>query len=176
MTLKKHEPKLARETLRSGVKKCRSNQLLGFNMKRIYTTALLAALLIFSGCASPNLNLENHETLYKNPDPAIEALHVEAFNYDTGTGVARNQAKANKLYLQAAKAGDPRSMMNYSINRFYGDGIQSDPIDAFCWIDKARLLTQHSADMKLKWRVRSFYDELDKKLTSEQKKEARSRQ
>jgi len=144
-------------------------------MKKLYITSLLAASLIISGCVTSGNGLKNHESLYKNPDPAIEALHVEAFNYDTGTGVERNQAKANKLYLQAAKAGDPRSMMNYSINRSYGDGIESDPVDAFYWIDKARFSTQHTSDMKLKWRIRAFYDELDKNLTSEQKKKARSR-
>jgi hypothetical protein len=142
-------------------------------MKINRTLLLLATLFTISGCATTNL--ENNETLFKNPDPQIEALHVKAYNYDVGNGVEKNQAKANAFYLQAAQAGDPRSMMNYSINRFYGDGIQSDPIDAFYWIDKARLSTQQTPDMKLKWRIRAFYDEVEKNLTEEQKKEARSK-
>ena len=36
------------------------------------------------------------------------------------------------------------------------------------------LLTQQTPDMKLKWRIRVFFDEVEKTLTEEQKKDARS--
>lgn len=148
-------------------------------MKYISILLILASLTI-SGCMNPGYwdpHPDDGKTLFQNQNPEIEALHVEAYNYDLGIeGVEQNQPKANSLYLKAAKAGDPRSMMNYSINRFYGQGIEADPIDAFYWIDQARLSTQLIPDLRLKWKIRGFYYEVEKSLTKDQKKEARSKQ
>lgn len=112
--------------------------------------------------------LDQHEVLYRNPNPEIEKLHVQAFNYDLGNGVKQDRVKANKLYLQAANAGDPRSMMNYAINRFDGMGVSRDPVDAYAWIDKARFATQHSKDMKVKWGVRAVQEDFKKRMTAEE--------
>ncbi len=137
-------------------------------MNKTIILLISGVFVLLSGCSShsgnPAIELGKQETLYKNPNPKIEALHVKAFNYDLGIGVKQNRAKANVLYLQAAKAGDPRSMMNYAINRYSGKGIDANPNDAFNWINKARFTTQNSRDMKLKWRVRSVYDDMKKEL------------
>lgn len=135
---------------------------------------LLALALLCSGCARPPAgdNLSD----YRNPDSRIEALHVKAYNYDLGIGVPQDRVKANRLYLQAAEAGDPRSMMNYAINRYSGVGTEANPVDAFYWVDKARFATQHSPDMKTKWRIRTVYDRMKKELTSDQIRQARARQ
>ena len=146
-------------------------------MKQAIVLHLITIVTLLTGCVSPqqDSSLGEHETLYKNPNPEIEAIHLQAFNLDMGNGVKQDRAKANPLYLQAAQAGDPRSMLNYSINRFYGYGIDPNPVDAFYWVDKARFATQQSSDSKLKWRIRGFYDEVEKSLTKDQIKEARSR-
>lgn len=141
----------------------------------IYFSLLFFVMLL--GCATTGGGKPygQHEVVYKNPNPKIEALHVRAFNYDLGNGVKQDRVKANKLYLQAAKAGDSRSMMNYAINRFAGVGIDANPVEAFYWIDRARLMTQRSPDMKMKWRVRAVYDDMKKKLTPKQIREAQNR-
>lgn len=110
---------------------------------------------------------------FRNPDPKIEALHVEAYDYDLGqNGRPKNQVKANQLYLQAAKAGDPRSMINYALNRFTGEGCKQDRVDAYQWADKARFATQHSKDLKVKWRIRGAQAEMLKHMTEAEKKAA----
>lgn len=115
------------------------------------------------------------QTLHKNPDPEIEALHVRAYNLDLGNGVKQDRVKANQLYLKAAEAGDPRSMFNYSINRFGGVGTKADKVDAYVWIDKARFATQFTPDMKLKWRIRGVQDEMKQQMTADELREAKSR-
>ena len=136
--------------------------------------ASLCYLLLISACGPVGVwtDPNDPQSLYKNPDPKIEALHVEAYNLDLGNGVKQDRVKANQLYLKAAKAGDPRSMMNYAINRFDGMGIKADKVDAYVWIDKARFATQFTQDMKMKWRIRGVQDEMKKQMTAEQLKEA----
>jgi hypothetical protein len=141
------------------------------NMMRPHT--ILSGLLSLSilGCAQV-IDDGDSSSLYKNANPEIEALHVKAYNYDLGIGVPQDRVKANQLYLQAAKAGDPRSMMNYAMNRYNGVGIVRDPVDAYYWIDKARFATQHTPDMKMKWRIRVVHDEIRKSLTPTQREAA----
>ncbi len=135
---------------------------------------ILPLLILFASCRMPSAtdNLSD----YKNPDSRIEAIHVQAYNYDLGIGVLQDRKKANRLYLEAARAGDPRSMMNYAINRYDGIGTGADRVDAFYWIDRARFVTQNTPDMKVKWRVRGVYDSMLKTMTSDEIRQARSRQ
>lgn len=137
---------------------------------------LLAGLVLLSlvSC-TPSAPVHDNKSDFKNPDPRIEALHVKAYNYDLGIGVPQDRARANRLYLEAARAGDPRSMMNYALNRYSGVGTSADPVDAFYWIDRARFVTQHSPDMTTKWRVRGVYDRMKKDLTPAQIRQARAR-
>lgn len=137
--------------------------------------ALLACLLIASCAPGIWSDPNDPQTLFKNPDPKIEALHVKAYNLDLGIGVKQDRVKANQLYLQAARAGDPRSMMNYAINRFDGVGTKADKVDAFVWIDKARFATQFSRDMKMKWRIRAVQEDMRKQMTKAEVQEAISR-
>jgi Sel1 repeat len=142
-------------------------------MKTIQSTLLLSLAIFLAGCgmqpATDNLSD------YKNPNPRIEVIHVEAYNYDLGIGVSKDRKKANRLYLQAARAGDPRSMMNYAINRYDGMGTEADRVDAFYWIDRARFVTQNTPDMQTKWRVRGVYDSMARDLTPDQIRQARAR-
>ncbi len=138
----------------------------------------LTAPALLAGCFPPPVHapgLRPEEAIFANPDPRIEALHVKAYNYDLGIGVKQNRKLANKLYLQAARAGEPRSMMNYAINRFGGVGVAADPVDAYYWIDKARFATQFSRDTKVKWRIRGVQDRMRRAMTPSQVKEAISR-
>lgn len=125
-----------------------------------------------TSCKSPDTS---SQTDWVNPNPEIEQLHIQAYNLDLGTGVKQDRAKANELYLKAAQAGDPRSMMNYAINLANGDGTKADLVEAFSWTDVARFLTQDSKDMKMRWRIRGLYDELKESLSPIQLKEAESR-
>lgn len=144
------------------------------NFMKPFLFLLSAAVSVLTwGCAVPAPGpAGDNLTTYRNPDPKIEALHVKAYDYDLGNGVPQDRAKANKLYLQAAKAGDPRSMMNYAINRFSGVGTKADPVDAFRWIDQARFATQFSPDLKMKWRIRGVQDMMRKEMTPAQIKAA----
>ncbi len=130
---------------------------------------LAATFLVVSiGIASCTTPVTINETEWMNPDPEIERLHVSAYNLDLGIGVAQDRIRANELYLQAAKAGDPRSMMNYAINLANGEGAEADLIDAYSWTETARFLTQNMQDKKIKWRVRGLNDELRKELSPAQ--------
>lgn len=142
-------------------------------MKPFLCLLSAAVSVLTLGCAVPAPRAAGgNDSNYPNPDPKIEALHVRAYNYDLGNGVPQDRAKANALYLQAARAGDPRSMMNYAINRFDGMGTKADPVDAFRWIDRARFATQFSPDMKTKWRIRGVQEMMRKEMTPAQIKES----
>jgi hypothetical protein len=153
-------------------------------MPRILTivVTVLLSLCAWLGCASTQpVQAQSAEaadanlTDFKNPDPQIEALHVQAYNLDLGNGVPQDRVRANELYLQTAYAGDPRSMLNLAINLAMGQGIDRDDVEAFSWLDTARFFTQLTRDMKVKWRVRSAYDEMKRELTNEQLREAQQR-
>ena len=134
----------------------------------------LPLLMLLASCGMPPAT--DNLSYYKNPDSRIESIHVQAYNYDLGIGVPQDRKKANQLYLEAAKAGDPRSMMNYAINRYDGIGTDTDRVGAFYWIDRARFVTQNTPDMKTKWRIRGIYDSMLKTMTPDQIRQARSRQ
>ena len=130
-------------------------------MKHSSTAIGLIILICNIGFAAES---EGNQSEFKNPNPLIEELHVRAYNLDLGIGVPRNREEANKLYLKAAMAGDARSMMNLAINLIEGQGIEKNLVEAFAWIDIARFYTQKSKDMKVKWSIRSIYDEMKKGL------------
>ena len=139
--------------------------------------SFLALALVFSSCGPPGVwsDPNDPQTLFKNPDPKVEALHVRAFNLDLGNGVKQDRVEANRLYLQAAEAGDPRSMMNYAINRFDGVGTRADKVDAYVWIDKARFATQRSRDLTMKWKIRGVQDEMKQQMSTEELRQAKDR-
>jgi hypothetical protein len=80
---------------------------------KIKHVVLLALATVLTSCVGP---ASSYQTDWVNPDPEIERLHVTAYNLDLGIDGEQDRVKANELYLKAAKAGDPRSMMNYAIN------------------------------------------------------------
>jgi hypothetical protein len=137
----------------------------------------LTLALVFSSCGPPGVwsDPNDPQTLFKNPDPKVEALHVRAYNLDLGNGVKQDRVEANRLYLQAAEAGDPRSMMNYAINRFDGVGTRADKVDAYVWIDKARFATQHSRDLTMKWKIRGVQDGMKQQMSTEELRQAKDR-
>lgn len=130
------------------------------------TLLLLPSIaLLFSGCISP--------ADLSNVDPRIDAIHVKAFDYDMGTGgKPKDRVKANQLYLEAARAGHPTSMLNYAINRFNGEGCKADHVDAYQWIDMARFATQGSKDMELKYNVRGAQKWMLQNMTAAEKQRA----
>src|SRR5690606_23272073 len=107
---------------------------------------------------------ESNQSLLKNPNPQIEHLHIQAYNLDLGIGVPQDRVAANKLYLQTALAGDPRSMFNLSINLWEGQGIAQDKIESAAWLELARFHTQRSKDMKMKWTIRNLHDDTKRTL------------
>lgn len=135
-----------------------------------YANVVMAALCLGLTCSCVSTSQSN-QTDWVNPNPEIERLHVQAYNLDLGNGVQQDRKKANELYLQAARAGDPRSMMNYAVNLAGGEGVQADLVEAFAWADAARFMTQNCTDMQMKWRIRGLYDELKRSLTPDQLKE-----
>jgi len=94
---------------------------------------------------------------------------------DLGIGVTPNRVEANELYLQAALAGDSRSMMNLGINLIGGDGIEKNEIEGFAWIDAARFLTQDTPDITTKWRIREVIDHYNTELSQTPLDKAKSR-
>lgn len=134
-------------------------------MKSIPLYLSLAFLLFaFQGCVSTSPGGSSNQSDFRNPDPEIERIHVEAYNLDLGIGVTQDRQKANELYLIAALAGDPRSMLNLGLNLIGGEGIEKNEVEGFAWIDAARFFTQHSPDMKAKWRIREAYDHYSESL------------
>jgi len=97
------------------------------------------------------------------------------YMYDFGLGVSPNKTEANSWYLRAADQGYPEAMMNLGINYVQLTGFDSDLPQGFMWLDLCRYFTQHSNDMKLKWRVRGLLDELKKHMTPAQIKEGERR-
>jgi hypothetical protein len=97
------------------------------------------------------------------------------YMYDFGLGIAADKAEANSWYLRAADQGYPEAMMNLGITCVQEKGFDADLPQGFMWFDLARLFTQHSRDMKLKWRVRGYLDELKQHMTSAQIKEGERR-
>jgi TPR repeat protein len=91
--------------------------------------------------------------------------------YDMGMGVATNYVEANSWYRRAAEQGDPQAMFNLGLNYGFGQGVPQDRVQAFMWLDLARWLTQLSPDMKTKWTVRRYLDDLKKLMTPAQIKE-----
>jgi hypothetical protein len=91
--------------------------------------------------------------------------------YDFGWGVPTNYVEANAWYLRAAEQGDPQGMFNLGVNYGFGRGAEKDLVRAFMWLDLARFYTQMSSDMKTKWTVRRYLDDLKKLMTPAQIRE-----
>ncbi len=141
-------------------------------MSPVAASCLLLLALLPTACAP---YYEYYFTDLPHPDPRIEALHVEAFNADLGRGVPQDRAKANRLYLQAAKAGDARSMMNYAFNRAEGVGTEADLVDAFYWMSKAQRIAVNSPDRVVRKKTQFAYRLLRAELTPEQIRQAEAR-
>ncbi len=129
---------------------------------------LIIPILYLSFICFSYANSDSNMSDFKNPNEEIEQLQVQAYNLDLGIGVEQDQVKANELYLKASLLGDPRSMLNLSINLCGGAGIEKNLVEAYAWADVARYFTQHINDMKMKWRIRGLYDELKSELNKAQ--------
>lgn len=67
-----------------------------------------------------------------------EAMRIAAWCYDTGTGVAKDQARAAALYLRAAQAGNSEAQWRYGVMLDTGEGgVARDPASALDWFHKA---------------------------------------
>jgi len=88
--------------------------------------------------------------------------------YDWGMGVATNQVEANTWYLRAAQQGYAPAMFNLGLSYGFGHGVPKDLVQSYMWLDLARFFTQGSKDMKMKWRIRGFLDELKRKMTQQE--------
>ena len=144
-------------------------------MKTLEIT-FLALFLAVTGCVTnPQNSASSNMSDFKNPDPKIEAMHVEAYNMDLGIGVPQDREKANELYLQAALAGDPRSMLNLGVNLIDGEGIKRDEIEGIAWLEVARFITRQTQDMTTKWRIRGALDHYKAGFSDETLKSAESR-
>lgn len=89
-----------------------------------------------------------------------------AYMYDLGKGVPQDRVKAVDLYRKGAETGSVNAMFNLGITYWKGTGVPVDRVEAYMWLDLARFYTQRSNDMRLKWRVRGAFDDLQKEMNS----------
>ena len=97
------------------------------------------------------------------------------FCYYNGTGVTENPAEGVSWYRKAAQQGDVQAIANLGLAYKDGKGVNKDLVEAWAWLDIARFGTQHTDNMRLKWGIRGYQDEVTKQLTSPQIKEAKAR-
>src|SRR5208283_1960255 len=83
----------------------------------------------------------------KAADKGSSAAMVElGVMYGTGTGVARDQAKAHELFERAAKAGNPRGVTNLAA---IDGGAASNPAEARTMLEKAAEANSAEAQFQL---------------------------
>jgi TPR repeat protein len=86
------------------------------------------------------------------PDPvAPSALTERALAYEHGEGVPKNQAKAIRLYCDAARAGDPEAMFNLGWIYANGRGVARDDAAAATLFAQAAALGHAYARTMLKF-------------------------
>lgn len=64
---------------------------------------------------------------------SIHALANLAYLYDTGKGVAKDQDKAHKLYMQAARLGHNASQFKMTWHYYKGIGVEKNYTQAYAW-------------------------------------------
>ncbi len=91
------------------------------------------------------------------------------FMYETGQGVAQDDAEAVKLYRRAAEQGDADAQNNLGLMYEYGEGVAQDYVQAHMWYSLAasRLPSGKNRDMPVNNR-----DIVEKRMTPEQVAEA----
>ena len=67
----------------------------------------------------------------------VDAITGLGTFYENGTGVDKDQAKANRYYLKGAEGGDSLAMRYLAINYAEGIGFARDPAEAERWFLKA---------------------------------------
>jgi hypothetical protein len=67
----------------------------------------------------------------------VGSIHSLAYHYKYGLGVAKDEAKAAELYLQASKLGLAASQNNLGWAYYIGAGVPKSLPDAVYWITKA---------------------------------------
>ena len=97
-----------------------------------------------------------------------EAYTNLGFLYDLGKGVPQDRERAVELYLKGAERRSLNAMLNLGICYWNGTGVTADRVEAFKWLDIARIHSQRSQNMQVKWRVRGALDELRKQMSKEE--------
>lgn len=88
--------------------------------------------------------------------------------YKSGLGVEKNLKRSFELYHRAAELGGTRGMNNLGYAYWKGEGTKMDLVQAYAWFDLARLYTQQSDDMQLKWGIRGALDQVKGQMTKAQ--------
>ena len=97
-----------------------------------------------------------------------EGTNNLAFLYDTAPGMV-DKKKAIQLYTLAAERGFIPAFVNLGMAYARGDGVPVNKVEAFKWLDLGRFYTQNADNnMKAKWLVRSYLDDLKTKMTPEE--------
>src|SRR5205823_7737029 len=79
-------------------------------------------------------------------------------------------------YRKAAAQGDVKAMTDIGLAYRDGQGVPQEKIEAFAWLDLARFLTQTGGyNLKVKWGIRGYFDELKKNMTGVEIKAAEKR-
>ena len=92
-------------------------------------TTLLAALAILAVLATP----------WAAPGLAATSgdLFAEGYRYLTGQGTDRDATQAARLFLEAAKEGEPQAQYQLGVMHMEGLGVPRDLVWAFFWLDRA---------------------------------------
>jgi TPR repeat protein len=104
-----------------------------------------------------------------------EACVNLGYMYDLGLGIEQDRVKAVELYRQGAEKGSLNGMLDLAISYMDGSGTEVDLVESYKWLELARFYTQQSSNMKLKWHVRHEIDDLKKRMSKIQIKEAEQR-
>lgn len=99
-----------------------------------------------------------------------------AYMYDFGLGIAEDNAQAAQLYEEASQLGEIRAMLNLGVLFWQGQsGVNQDYVEAYQWLDLARLYAHESSDMRLERSAQGALDKLSPKMTALQIEEALKR-
>ena len=108
-------------------------------MKRAIFIHVLCMSLLFLGCEMKQASLEGPlESLRKTAEQGnAQAQYRLGEMYDSGEGVAADDAEAVKWYRKAAEQGHPGAQWQLGYKYEYGSGVAVDNVESIKWFRKA---------------------------------------